>query len=142
MMTYLTDKWKKGDLESGYYFFKTKYDIEIGFLYEGLKYPYDRRHNTIDDVEEVLAPVPTYQEYLESEAHCAVYSEENKQLKQFINLYSHETEVTKQLSFLLKECKEILDVLKCGSINDLTASRPHARNLLIKINTAIGESEE
>lgn len=48
----------------------------------------------------------------------------------------------KQLRRLLKECKEILEVLKCGSINDLTASRPRARNLLIKINAVIGESEE
>lgn len=42
---------------------------------------YDKGHSTIDNVEEVLAPVPSYEEYLESEAHCAVYNEENKRLK-------------------------------------------------------------
>ena len=47
----LTEQWKKGELESGYYFFKTKDNIKIGFLYEGFKYPYDGRYNTIEDVE-------------------------------------------------------------------------------------------
>lgn len=48
----------------------------------------------------------------------------------------------KRLKELLKECRKILEILKCGSINDLTASRPHARNLLTKINAVIGESEK
>ena len=59
----LTEQWKKGELESGYYFFKTKDNIKIGFLYEGFKYPYDGRYNTIDNAEEVLAPVPSYEEW-------------------------------------------------------------------------------
>lgn len=86
-MTYLTEKWKKGELESGYYFFKTKYDIKIGFLYEGLKYPYDRRHSTIDDVIEVLAQVPSYEEWKltgKFAMEAINVAEENQQLKELI----------------------------------------------------------
>lgn len=102
----LTEQWKAGGLESGYYFFKTKDNIKIGFLYEGFKYPYDGRYNTIDGVEEVLASVPTYEEqdniikcYLSAHERAKNLTQENEQLKEEIKM--------------LKEVIYDLDGLEC-----------------------------
>lgn len=62
----LTEQWRDGTLERGYYYYKTKVGAKvIGYQCFGLKFPYDYNHNTIDSVEEVLAPVPSYDEYNE-----------------------------------------------------------------------------
>ncbi len=74
----LTEKWKEKKLPRDYYYVKyQKGYIEMadnlmgGFLM------------SVDNpIVEILAPVPTYEEYLESEAHCAAYSEANKNLKE------------------------------------------------------------
>ena len=58
---HLTEQWRNGTLERGYYYYLTKVGARvIGFQCYGLKYPYDYNHNTIDSVREVLAPVPDY----------------------------------------------------------------------------------
>lgn len=62
----LTEQWQDGTLERGYYYYLTKVGARvIGFQCYGLKYPYDYNHNTIDSVRGVLAPVPTYDKFLE-----------------------------------------------------------------------------
>lgn len=77
-MTDLTEKWRKGELEDGDYYIKTDDEIYPDYYDGGSGFI-----KTYDYViEKILAPVPTYQEYLDSEAHCAVYSEENKRLKE------------------------------------------------------------
>lgn len=48
----------------GWYFYKTKLGgIVIGFQFYGFKYPYNACHQTIDNAKEVLASVPSYDEY-------------------------------------------------------------------------------
>lgn len=119
----LTEKWKKGELESGFYYVYLKhlemFDIAGSSTLSGIL----ERGN--ENSIEILAPVPTYNEYLESEAHCAVYSDINKWLK----------EENAKLKELLKEC--------VGELQDFNnSSYPIVENLLIRINAAIGESEE
>ena len=80
----LTEQWKKGKLKDGYYFFKTKDNIKIGFLYERFKYPYDGRYNTINDVVEVLCDVPTYEEHCIERKLIMELSEENTKLKELL----------------------------------------------------------
>lgn len=80
----LTEQWKKGELPDGMYYMENTSGI-IGMVGHSKAFP-------CYNVKQILAPVPSYQEYLESEAHCAVYSEENKQLRA-----------------LLKECKDIIE---------------------------------
>lgn len=107
-MTDLTEQWKKGELAPMWYYVKYK-DGRVGRALLMETPDYYGFYNNCDlnnDVEEVLAPVPTYQEYLESEAHCAVYSDRNKWLK----------EENAKLKGLLKECQEIIEWYKadCG----------------------------
>ena len=91
-MNDLTEQWKKGELPSGWYYMENTSGI-IGMVDYSKVFP-------CYNVKQILAPVPSYQEYLESESHCAVYSEVNKSLK----------EKNAQLKELLKECKTPLEV--------------------------------
>ena len=119
-MTDLTEKWKNGELPDGFYYFKLPDgSTDIASEYKMIRY---RLTKDADKVE-ILAPVPTYQEYLESEAHCAVYSEVNKQLLQ-----------------LLKECKDIVSIEK--DFASCHFEKDKLCKLLTKINAIIGESEE
>ena len=122
----LTEQWKNGELENGYYFFKTKDNIKIGFLYEGFKHPYDGRYNTIDNAEEVLAPVPSYEEWQQMKAFCEEFNaldvaKENQQLKE-----------------LVKECKYMI---LAYSINHDTFTKEKVLDTVKQITNAIGEKK-
>ena len=113
----LTEKWKKGELESGWYYVNL---YSVGavmqeYIPEHNGFGYDEKNL----IQEVLAPVPTYQEYLESESHCAVYSEVNKVLK----------EENDNLRQLLKQCIPAAEFARDFG-------------LAAMIKSAIGESEE
>ena len=89
-MTNLTEQWKKGQLPEGFYFVDDGAEVTIDY------YLCDYWERNFDSyVQQVLAPVPSYEEYLESESHCAVYSEENAELKE-----------------LLKECRDVAEFTK------------------------------
>lgn len=77
-MTNLTEQYKKGELPEGDYYLDIGSDTIIDYWVcnHWNWTEYDSR------IKEVLAPVPSYDEYLESESHCAVYSELNKCLKE------------------------------------------------------------
>lgn len=122
----LTEQWKKGELETGDYYVKPRNgQVFVYHINHSVKHIY---HNHAGEIKEVLAPVPSYEEYLESESHCAVYSEVNKWLKQ----------ENKQLRQLLKECKDIIEWYKTDTgYVDLPTE-----NILTRINAALGESEE
>ena len=158
-MTDLTEKWKKGELPRGwYYVVLDNKETNIAFCKDlftncGRKL---KRDFAINDITEVLAPVPTYQEYLESEAHCAVYSEENKRLKEDVERYASEcAKLRKQgagtreqleykkvenqyLKELLKECYN-----KFARYQVEGAELTYQENVEIcdKISVTIGESE-
>lgn len=86
-MNDLTEKWKAGELEEGWYYIKYEDNhVGIAFACGGLgrdEYPFVG-FEFEDDIEEVLAPVPSYDE-------LQALKEENANLKE-----------------LLKECKEHL----------------------------------
>ena len=62
-------------------------------------------YDILKEYEAHKTPVPSYEEYLESESHCAVYSEVNKSLK----------DKNAQLKELLKECKECISAIDYDS---------------------------
>ena len=87
----LTEQWKNGELGQGYYYVKgiKKYE---GVAIHWMAYPIDATEKRC--IEEVLAPVPTYEEW--------------KQLHKFLEEFNA-LEVAKenqQLKELLKECRE------------------------------------
>ena len=88
-MTDLTDKWKKGELPSGYYYVKN----EFGNIFPSdYSEDYDCISDTVikdfftevSEIKEVVEPVPSYEEW-------QAKLEENAQLKE-----------------LLKECREVI----------------------------------
>ena len=73
-MTDLTEQWKKGELPSGWYWVEgSRAEGIYAYTAEYLNNMYRPRNS-----EKIIEQVPSYQEYLESESHCAVYSEVNK----------------------------------------------------------------
>lgn len=116
-MNDLTEQWKKGELPEGHYYIKTRSETNIDEYIQWYKdhgIPSEKSFAYFN-VQQVLAPVPSYEEYLESESHCAVYSELNKWLKQ----------ENAQLKELLKELFETADLAYCEE------------DLLAKIDEAI-----
>ena len=59
----LTEKWQKGTLPCGSYYLKLISGAIRADFFEGLKFCYFNSK----DIEEILAPVPTYDEYNELE---------------------------------------------------------------------------
>ena len=59
----LTEQWREGTLEDGLYYCKSIYDIEELYLdCRYFWYPLQQEGEPVD-VQEVLAPVPSYKEY-------------------------------------------------------------------------------
>lgn len=100
-MTKLTEKWKAGELEEGWYYIKYEDNhVGIAFACEGLgrdEYPFVG-FEFEDDIEEVLAPVPSYDELQSLEADrlaknegeeiVAELKEENARLKERDEVFS------------------------------------------------------
>lgn len=111
----LTELWKKGELEKGYYYVKgiKKYD---GINVYWIGYPIhelERRWIT-----EVLAPVPSYEEYsrLEWYAGCGPdriveLNKENRQLRKWCEEFNalNVAEENQKLKECLKNCRELFD---------------------------------
>lgn len=67
-MTDLTEKWKKKQLERGsYYYVKTKMG---NILIDCINYDRPNHDGFLYDVEEVLAPVPSYNEFEALKMNC------------------------------------------------------------------------
>lgn len=86
-MTNLTEQWKKGELPSDWYWVKMSFQGAIIPLYysEDYGFEYDDHFFDFEEISEVLAPVPSYEEW-------KAILEENTKLKS-----------------LLKECVEVLN---------------------------------
>lgn len=80
MIKELTEKWKNGTLETGYYYFKTSTGLFVGFHLKGFKYPYTWRGSTMDDVSKVLAPVSDYSQFVELTEKVEKLEKENSEL--------------------------------------------------------------
>lgn len=141
----LTEKWKNGSLSYGYYYIKEDEDadIEIAFYDQdgdlvglGERYvPY--KHEKL----EIIEKVPTYEEYLESEAHCAVYSEINKDLKERLEIARKKRFTMGTLSYVNRLLRSELASLKwskeyCEKDGSPTA---HLKPRIAKTEKAIKE---
>ena len=125
-MTDLTEQWKKGKLESGWYYINSG---DIDYKYS--------KYNSADffvtpheDIEQVLARVPSYKEWIGVKQQRDL---ENKLRHDSDNKnWQLRTENT-QLKELLKECREILDYAKDFAYNDPCCK------CIAKIDNALGE---
>lgn len=112
-MTDLTEQWNKGKLPEGDYYIKRR----NGDL------PYDNidskgvwRNSIDEDIVEVLAPVPTFEEWQASEKYnkhleekIKIYERKDKQATETSIAYNELLEENAQLKELLKECKDELE---------------------------------
>lgn len=91
LCTTLTEQWKKGKLEIGQYYIKYK-----GVYISDKWYGNCWKHGWNEYVEEVLAPVPSYEEW--------------QQLHKFLEEFNtlDVAEENKKLKGLLKECRAII----------------------------------
>ena len=124
-MTNLTEQWKRGELESGYYYIVTKY-IEFPnridfYNSSAAAWSY---HSSIL-IEEVLAPVPSYDHFVE----LTEKDKENLQLKQKVTSRNKKLQKYKKLkgelatlasnrNILIKRLKEENEKLK-STLNDV-----------------------
>lgn len=143
----LTEQWKKGELEAGWYY------IEIDAPFEQKIKDISYYSSNTFDIEvdgnyiiDVLAPVPSYEEWQELSKQrnqlirdvkdLAYIQEENNKLNEMCNYWSiEETERTMEcykLKQLLKECREVVEFTK-------TIVNKHTwfDKILIKINGAL-----
>ena len=93
----LTEQWKQGELPNGYYWIRLSWGGMVIMAYhtafDGL-FELDDHYYDSDEISEVLAPVPSYEEW-QASYNCMLENEvlrlKNAQLKE-----------------LLKECKEVI----------------------------------
>lgn len=154
----LTEDWKAGKLHKRFdepklFYCKTDNGIEIlkTWGYKNLEFlsMADEVFEPVDDVQ-ILAPVPTYDEYKAMQAELAELKEKIKKREELIQCLGSnidELDVKKsvliiennKLRGLLKECKEkIHQEFICSDY----LSIDKFFDLLTRINAAIGESEE
>ena len=127
---HLTEQWKKGELKTGWYYVNY-YSIDGAVMQEYLPthngFGYDEKNL----VQEVLAPVPSYEEWQEMKAFCEEFNaldvaKENQQLKE-----------------LLSVCREMLEEYRFSE-GDFTIgdNLEMDTSLLLKmINNVIGEKK-
>ena len=117
----LTEQWKKGELPNGWYYIKIADIVFIDF-FEGKVW-----QNKKDEyIDEVLAPVPSYDEWQASENYIdylkqciSVYESKDKQATETSIAYNELLEENTKLKELLKEYKNQLSEIKNAYI-DLT----------------------
>lgn len=119
----LTEQWKKGELPEGFYYVKTRSETNIDEYIQWYKdhgIPSEKSFSCFD-VQEVIAPVPSYEEW-KSAYECQIMESE---------------EVT-TLKELLKECREFFEE---ENPKDFTVMSERMNELLTKIYNAIGEKK-
>ena len=140
----LTADWKAGKLPLGYFYVKYK-NREIGIQDN---FTDNFLGQLINPIIQVIAPVPTYDEYKAMQAELAELKEKIKKREKLIQCLGSnidELDVKKsvliiennKLRGLLKECKEWFE---CFAWNK--EYKHKSVNILARINAALGESEE
>lgn len=106
----LTEQWKKGELDEGFYYVKDGENIIAEFL-DGYFYNNGQPMASFSGgVDEVLAPVPSYEEYARLEWYAGCGPDRIVEL-------NHEN---RNLKDLLKECKEVIETSVWGNCSELT----------------------
>ena len=137
-MTDLTEQWKKGELKKNKYWVKYKNGkIDTWELSEGI---------TIEskpEIIEVLAPVPSYEEWQAKLEENARLKERNDNLNsRDINLCRIANGIRDEnfaLKELLKECRHIIEIEK--DFASCHFEKHILDDLLTKIDNAIGEKK-
>lgn len=159
----LTEDWEAGKLEDGLYYIllengktpiselETWYRTNIEEskeYYETAQVFYGYSDNMIS---EVLAPIPTYDEYKAMQDQIADAERQIEKLKEenvenlgyiggLLNEGNEQVIKNRELRALLKECRPYLSY-KINQ-NKHVGFTPDAANLLTRINATLGESEE
>lgn len=159
----LTEQWEKGELEGEYYIETTKgeiYNVEFQNSISVkkkklLKVKSFKGYVHKKTVKEVLAPVPSYEEYLsltyakeEDEKIIAEYEKENTQLHKFLEEFNA-LDVAKENKQLNERLLDMIDLLqKCyfylNAVADGKVKTKHLeqiKTLAVLIDNAIGEKK-
>lgn len=128
----LTEDWKAGKLEYRQYWVKNKV-WEKPFIDRWLP-NCSWKISCKDAIEQILAPVPTYDEYKAMQAELAEH-------RRYCCCSENEVMRLKlaEMEELLKECKKYIDFC---CVPDGFGKSYIAEDLLTRINAALGESEE
>jgi hypothetical protein len=153
-MTDLTEQYQKGELPEGWYYIKDEngviYAAENCLNYDSLSDKgYTAFYYAETEISEILAPVPTYSEYLALQSDslakdegAEIVAELEKRLKKTQGIELDLRRKNHELKELLKECKEmsfgIRLALSSGKINDVFTLTYKIEN---KINQALGEDK-
>ena len=130
-MTDLTAQWKKGELEQGWYYVKVDNKLAndpvitecvSDYNFSGKCIP-DFYEYDDDKIIEVLAPVPSYEEWQRIFHYAGKYEHEYTSC---VMDYENLKEENQHLKELLRECRELFDEL-------------NYLNMVEKIDNAIGE---
>lgn len=122
-MTDLTEQWKKGELLGGWYYVKkVNEQQDIAECYKVTDTTINVSHTEFEfseDIEQVLAKVPTYSEYLALQSDslaknegAEIVAELEKRLKKTQGLELDLRRKNHELKELLKECKHIMSIEK------------------------------
>lgn len=113
----LTEQWKKGELPTGDYYVKPKNgQVFVYHINHSVKHIY---HNHAGEIKEVLAPVPTLNEWQQlhkflEEFNALEIAKENKKLKELLKECDNELKILRMLSLpmaskeALSECDDLL----------------------------------
>lgn len=126
----LTEQWKNGELETGWYYLKTEKETSIGLYAESFGGKY-WAVTPQENISKILAEVPSYNEWQQMKAFCEEFNalkvaEENEQLKLIIKRTKASgnypsrvsqykaritvlTEENQKLKECLKNCRELFD---------------------------------
>ena len=133
-MTDLTEQWKKGELPSGWYYTKLWKGCNIIDKFIGNQFlRYDD-----SDIVEVIAPVPSYEEWQRVLHYAGKYECEYTSC---VMDYENLKEENQQLKELLKECKANFMYRK-QLLEKLEELENPTKDIVSRINTIIGESGE
>lgn len=131
----LTEQWDKGKLPEGDYYIKRR---NGDFLYDNIDTSGVWRNSIDEDILEVLAPVPSYEEW-------QAKNEENKNLYKMLDVLNghldsllKEKEENNKLKELLKECMNMfVKMYETNTVNSVFIGL--YENIKTKIDNAIGE---
>ena len=141
-MTDLTEQWKNGELSEGFYYVKDGENIIAEYL-DGYFYNNGQPMTSFSGgVDEVLTPVPSYEEWQASEKYnkhleekIKIYERKDKQATETSIAYNELLEENAKLKELLKECREILDYAKDFAYHDPCCK------CIAEINQVLGEKK-
>jgi hypothetical protein len=143
----LTEKWKKGELPEGFYYVKDGENMIAEYL-DGYFYNNGEPMTSFSGgVDEIIAPVPTFDEWKASEKYnkhleekIKIYERKDKQATETSVAYNKPAEENDKLKELLKRVVNATDFyheIKTASVIDYGVWY----NIANEINKALGEDK-